>query len=112
MVVDLAIEVGGISAVLTREREEPGPVELCLLDEAQQLVVVVLGLARIADDERRAERRLWFPAADVSDALEEAGAVAPATHPPQEPLGHMLEREVEVRDAGGTDRFDQPIGEL
>ena len=55
--VDRVGEVGRGRAVLGREREEPGPVELGRLEERQQLVVLALGLAGEADDERRPERR-------------------------------------------------------
>ena len=58
----LAVEVGGVRAVLAAVGEEPAPVELGLLDEAQQLVVVGLGLARVADDEVAAERGVGLAA--------------------------------------------------
>ena len=90
-----------------RVGEEPAPVELGLLDEAEQLVVVGLGLARVADDEVAAERGLGLAGADVLDAAQEAVAVAPAPHPPQQWLADVLQREVEVRDAGGADGVDQ-----
>ncbi len=48
--VDLAVEPRGVRPVLLGEGEEAAPVELRLVDERQQLVVVVLGLAR---DSRR-----------------------------------------------------------
>ena len=43
-----AVEVGGVGAVLARVGEEPAPVELGVVDEGEQLVVVGLGLARVA----------------------------------------------------------------
>ena len=49
---------GGVRAVLGAVGEEAAPVELGRLDEAQQLVVVGLGLAGVADDEVAAERRV------------------------------------------------------
>ena len=52
------VEVGGVGAVLPRVGEEPAPVELGGLDEREQLVVVGLGLARVADDEVRPEGRV------------------------------------------------------
>ena len=51
-----AVEVGGVGAVLPGVGEEPAPVELGGVDEGEQLVVVGLGLARVADDEVRPER--------------------------------------------------------
>ena len=53
-----AVERRGRRAVLGREREEAGPVEARRAQEREQLVVVRLGLAREADDERRPERGL------------------------------------------------------
>ena len=103
---------GGVGALLAREGEEAAPVELRLLDEAQQLVVVGLGLARVADDEVRAEGGLGLAAADVVDAGEEPLAVAPAPHAPQQRRRHVLQRQVEVRHAGGADRVDQRVGEV
>ena len=61
---DLAVEPGGVGAVLLAEGEEPAPVELGLVDERQQRVVVVLGLARVADDEVGAERGVGPRGAD------------------------------------------------
>src|ERR1019366_1919001 len=52
---DLLAETRGQRPVLAREREEPRPVEVRLLNEPQQLVVVLLGLAGISEYERRAE---------------------------------------------------------
>src|SRR5207248_94587 len=82
---------GGVGPVLAREGEEASPVELRLLDEPQQGVVVVLGLARIADDERGPEGGVGLAAPDGGDALEEATAVAPPPHAPQQSLGHVLQ---------------------
>ena len=81
---DLAVEPGGVGAVLAAVGEEPAPVELGRLDEAEQLVVIVLGLTRIADDEVAAERRVGTAGADVGDAAQEPIAVAPPAHPPQQ----------------------------
>ena len=50
--------------------------------------------------------------ADGGDAVEEAVAVAPAAHAAQQRARHVLEREVEVRHAGGADGVDQRVGEV
>src|SRR5262245_11956796 len=44
--IDPAVERGRQRAVFGRECEEPGPVELRLVEKGQQLVVIVFGLAR------------------------------------------------------------------
>ena len=81
----LAVEAGRVRPVLATEGEEPAPVELGRLDEAQQLVVVALGLAGIPDDEVAAEDGVGLAPADLLDAAEEArrrppsGASAAAT---------------------------------
>ena len=95
----LAVEPGRIRAVLAAEGEEAAPVELGLLDEAEQLIVVALRLTGVADDEVAAERRVGTAGADVGDAPEEPIAVAPATHPPQQRLADVLQGQVEVRHA-------------
>ena len=51
-------------------------------------------------------------ATDAVDAVQEPLAVAPAAHAPQQRTRHVLQREVEVRHAGGEDRLHQPVGEL
>ena len=99
-------------AFLGRVGEEAAPVELRRLDEAQQQVVIGLGLARVADDEVRAERGVGPALADVGDPLQEAVAVAPPPHPAQQRLADVLQREVEVRHVGGADRVDQLVGEV
>ncbi len=69
--VDGTVEVGGVGAVLAAVGEEPAPVELGLLDEVEELVVVVLGLAGVADDEVAPECRVRLAVADVGDPIEE-----------------------------------------
>ena len=108
----LAVEVGGVRAVLAAVGEEPAPVEVGLLDEAQQLVVVALGLARVADDEVAAERGVGLAVADVGDAAQEAVAVAPAPHPPQQRLADVLQRQVEVRHPAVADGVDEAVGQV
>ena len=108
----MAVEIDGIGALLRREGEEPRPVELRLRDEAQQLVVVVLGLARIPDDERRPKRGVGFALPDGRDPFEKTTAVAPPPHAPEQALGDVLQRQVEVRDIGRADGVDQAIVEL
>ena len=56
--LDGTVEADGVRAFLGAVREEAAPVELGLLDESQQLIVVLLGLARVADDEVAAERSI------------------------------------------------------
>ena len=79
---------------------------------AQQLVVIGLGLARVADDEVRAERGVGPAGADVVDAAQEPVAVAPPAHPAQQRLRHVLQREVEVRAPAAADHVDQTVGEV
>ena len=107
-----AVQIGGVGAVLERVGEEAAPVELRRLDEAQQLVVVLLGLARVADDEVRAERGVGAQRADLLDALQVLLAVAPPPHAPHQRRGHVLERQVEVRHRPGAHQLDQLVGEL
>ena len=102
----------GMGSLLGRVGEEPAPVELCCLDEGQELIVVGLGLARVADDEVRSERRVGLAPPDVVDATQEAVAVAPSTHPTQQRLADVLEGEIEVRHAGRADRVDQCVGQV
>ena len=56
------------------------------LDEREQLVVIALGLARVADDEVRAERGVGTTGPDVVDPPQEPLAVAPPAHPPEQRL--------------------------
>ena len=88
-----------MGAVLPGEGEEAGPVELRGGEELEEQVVVALGLAGVAEDERRAEGGGRLGGADVGDAAQEALAVAPAPHAGQQRAGHVLEGEVEVRHA-------------
>jgi hypothetical protein len=74
--------------------------------------VVGLGLAGVADDEARAEGRPWLAGTDGVDALEVAVAGAPAPHAAHEGRRHVLERQVEVRDAGVADGVDQRVVEV
>ncbi len=48
---------------LRRERERTEVIELGLVDEAEQLVEVLIGLAREADHDRRAKRQVGNPRA-------------------------------------------------
>jgi hypothetical protein len=45
------------------------------------------------------------------DAAQEAVAVAPAAHAGQQRARDVLQREVEVRHAGGEDGLDQLVGQ-
>ena len=98
----LVVRPGGMRAVLVGEGEEAGPVELRRLEELEEEVVVALGLARVPEDERGAEGGVGLGPSDVGDAAQEALAVAPAAHAGQERARDVLEREIEVRDAGGN----------
>ena len=60
-------------------------------------------------EERKRGVRVSGP--DVVDAAQEAVAVAPAAHAGEQRPRHVLEREVEVRHAGGDDRLDQLVGQ-
>ena len=66
--------------LLAAKGEEPAPVQVGSLHEGQQGVVVLFGLAWVADDEVGAQGGFGLDAADVSDALQEAFAVAPPPH--------------------------------
>ena len=90
---------GGVGAVLVGEGEEAGPVELGRVEELEQQVVVALGLARVAEDERGAEGGVGLGGPDVGDAAQEALAVAPAPHAGEMRARHVLEGEVEVGHA-------------
>ena len=50
----------------------------------EQLVVVLLGLSRVAEDERRPEGRARLELADMADPLEETGGAPVAAHPAQQ----------------------------
>ena len=78
-----------------REREETGPVQAGLGQELEEQVVIALGLARVAQDERGPEGRRGLGGADVGDAPQEALAVAPAPHAARGEVG---------RRAGGRGR--------
>ncbi len=108
----LLVEVGGVGAVLLGEREEAAPVELGGAHELEQLIVVVLGLTRVADDEVRAEGGARLGGPDGGDALEELVPVPPPAHAAQQRRRHVLQGEVEVGDPGGADGVDQGLGEV
>ena len=107
----LLVQPGGVGAVLGGEGEEAGPVELRRLEELEQQVVVLLGLARVAEDEGGAEGGVGIGGSDVGDAAQEALAVAPAAHAGEQRAGHVLQREVEVGHAGREDGLDQLVGQ-
>ncbi len=108
----LTVEGGAVGSLFSRVREEPAPVELGLVDEVEQLIVVVLGLARVADDEVRPERSRRLDGADVGDAGEELLAVAPPAHAAHERRRDVLERQIEVRNTGVEDGTDEVVGEV
>ena len=73
--------------------------------------MVLLGLARVAEDERRAQGRFGLEGADALDLVEEAGPVSPSAHPAQQRSRCVLQGEVEVGEFGGDDGFDEAVGE-
>ena len=104
-------EAGGVRPVLVGEGEEAGPIELRVRQELEEQVVVALGLAGVAEDERGPEGGIGIGGPDVGDAAQEALAVAPAAHAGEQRARHVLEREVEVGHTGVQDRLDQLVGE-
>ena len=109
---DGAVQAGRVGAGLLGVGEEPAPVELGLLQEPQQLVVVGLGLAGVADDEAGPEGGVGLGPADGGDPLQELLAAPPAPHPAQQPSRDVLQRQVEVGHPGGDDGVDQLAGEV
>ncbi len=73
--------------------------------------MVALGLTRIAEDEGGAKRGDGLDRPDVLNATQEAFAVAPAAHAGQQRTRDVLQREVEVRDAGTEHGLDQLVGQ-
>ena len=98
-------------AVLTREREESGPVELRGLEEREQRIVLQFVLTGKPDDERRPERGVGLLRADGFDHGQEALAAPPPLHRAQQRGIGVLQREVEVRNDGGEleHRRDQRV---
>jgi hypothetical protein len=73
------------------------------------VVVIGLGLTGVADDERRAECGGGLGGADGGDALEEAVPLAPTAHALEQWARHVLQGEIEVRDAGGQHGLHQRV---
>ena len=105
-----SVERVGVGALLGRVGEEPAPVELRGVHEAEQLVVIGFGLPRVPHDEVRPEGSLRRYIADRLDATEELLAVAPTPHPAHQRARHVLQREVEVRHTRAEDRVDERLG--
>ena len=80
-------------------------------DPLEQVVVIGLGLARIADDERRSECGRRFGCPDRPDPIEEPLAVTPPAHALEQRSRNVLQREVEVGHAGGENGLDQRVVE-
>ena len=99
-------------ALLRAEGEETAPIQLGFLHEAQQLVVIFLGLARVANNEVTSERGVWAERADVGNALQESVAIAPAAHSAKVWLADMLQREVEIRHACFEHGLDEFVCEI
>ena len=77
---DLALQALGVGAVLGREGEEAAPIELRLVQELEEQVVIGLGLAGIAEDERRPEGGQRIGGTDGRDPLQEPIGVTPSPH--------------------------------
>ena len=107
----LAVEVGGVGAVLAGIGEEAGPVQLSRGEEFEQEVMVALGLARVTEDEGGPEGGVGLGGPDVADAPQKALAVTPATHAGEQRTRHVLQREVEVRHARGEHGLNQLISQ-
>ena len=99
-------------ALFWAEREEAAPIQLGFLHEAQQLVVVFLGLAWVANNKVAAKRGVWAERADVGNALQEPVAIAPTAHATKVWLADMLQREVEIRHTRFEHGLDEFVGEV
>ena len=99
-------------ALFWAEGKETAPIQLGFFDEAQQLVVVFLGLTRVANNEVASERGVWAESADVGNALQEPVAIAPATHTAKVRLADMLQREVEIGYACFEHGLDEFVCEI
>ena len=73
--------------------------------------MVLLGLARVAEDERGPQGGLGSGGADGVDALEEPGRVTPTPHALDQWTRHVLQRQVEVGHAGRHDGLDERVVE-
>ena len=91
--------------------KKPAQSSWAAAQELEEQVVVALGLAGVTEDEGGTEGGVGRGGADVADAAHEALAVAPTPHAGEERARHVLEREVEVGDAGIEDGADQLVGE-
>src|SRR5690606_8900107 len=67
-----------------------------LLDEGQQLLEILVGLSWKADDERAPQGDPGDPGADLFDEPVDQGPVSLAPHPPQDAVGRVLQRELDV----------------
>ena len=110
--VDMIWQRHCMRALFRAECKETTPIQLGFLHEAQQLVVVFLGLARVANNEVASERGVWAERADVGNALQESVAIAPAAHATKVRLADMLQREVEIWHARFEHGLDQFVCEI
>ena len=99
--------IGG-GAVHRRIGEGANPVELGLVDETQQLLEIVLGLAGKADDEGASDGQVRADIAPFLDALEILVDRARTFHQFQNARTGVLERDVQIRQelAFGHQRDD------
>ena len=98
---------------LDRVRERAGAIELRLGDELAQLVELAVGLARMADDERRAQHEPVDARLERLHQLARDAARVTAPHPLEHRIADVLERHVDVLDDLGLarDRVDQLVVE-
>ena len=90
------IECDRLRARLRRVGEDPDVVELLLLNEIEQGLKLPVGLAWVADDERRAHHNVGHLGTSVIDQAAGHGDVAGAVHVPQHGRVGVLDRHVEI----------------
>ena len=109
-----AVEVGGVGAVLGRVGEEAAPVELRPpRRSASSCVVVGLGLARVADDEVRAERGRRARGRGCRRCGSRNRSPSPHRRMRRSSGGDTCcSDRSKYGHAGGADGVDQPVGEV
>ena len=93
-------ECDGFRARLRRVGEDPHVVELLLLNEIEQGLKLPVGLAWVADNERRAHHNVGHLGTSVIDQAAGHGDVAGAVHVPQHGRVGVLDRHVEIGQKG------------
>ncbi len=94
---DLTGQLGPRRALLARIDEKTHTIKFGTFDPALQLGDVLVGLARKADDERRAHRDAGDAPAEIVDDLEIPLAVRRPQHRAQHRRADVLQRHVHVR---------------